>query len=99
MHLVFDMASQEDSKSGGARNILHLVESEFEEAITEAIITYPNAKIFDVKLSEAGAFEGKGDSNAEIIAKPPLLKVKKTRLYFRLEGRSYEIQEIFTTKP
>ncbi|MGC2930637.1 hypothetical protein, partial [Enterococcus faecium] len=29
----------------------------------------------------------------------PLLKVMKTRLYFRLERRSYEIQEIFTTKP
>ncbi|REB90767.1 ATP-dependent Clp protease ATP-binding subunit, partial [Staphylococcus pseudintermedius] len=34
MHLVFDRASQEDSKSGGARNIFHLVGSEFEEAST-----------------------------------------------------------------
>ncbi|MGR3850283.1 hypothetical protein [Enterococcus faecium] len=86
MHLVFDMASQEDSKSGGARNILHLVESEFEEAITEAIITYPNAKIFDVKLSEAGAFEGKGDSNAEIIAKPSVAESKENKIVFSIGG-------------
>lgn len=86
MHLVFDMASQEDSKSGGARNILHLVESEFEEAITEAIFTYPNTKIFDVKLSEHGAFEGKGDSDAEIIAKPSVVESKENKIVFSLKG-------------
>ncbi|XIL13574.1 AAA family ATPase (plasmid) [Enterococcus faecium] len=86
MHLVFDRASQEDSKSGGARNILHLVESEFEEAITEAIITYPNAKIFDVKLSNAGGFEGKGDTDAEIIAKPSVAESKENKFAFSIGG-------------
>ncbi|HHJ0443898.1 TPA: AAA family ATPase [Enterococcus faecium] len=86
MYLVFDRASQEDSKSGGARNILHLVESEFEEAITEAIITYPNAKIFDVKLSNAGGFEGKGDTDAEIIAKPSVAESKENKFAFSIGG-------------
>lgn len=74
MFLVFDNASQEDSKSGGARAIKNLVETEFEEAVITALIEYPDVKSFDVTLNDKAGFlrDSNTTGEGEIVVKPSL---------------------------
>lgn len=81
MFIVFDRGNQIDSKSGGARNINRLVDSEFMGEILDAIFEYPDTKSFVVTTNGNGSFENdkKSVGDGEI-------KVTPTSIYALQNG-------------
>lgn len=72
MFIVFDRGNQLDSKSGGARNINRLVESEFMGEILDAVFEYPDTKSFVVTTNGDCSFENPSKTVGEgsIIVQP-----------------------------
>ena len=86
MFLVFDLAQQEDSKSGGARRIKRLIETEFEEQITLAMDEYPEIRTFDVRLNGKASFQGDGITagEGEILVEPTVDEIPKANFSFKI---------------
>lgn len=65
MYIVFERAQQKDTKSGGARNIERIIESDIKSQIIDAIFDYPGHKSFILKTNEKSIFEDKSSVKGE----------------------------------